>query len=170
MIVISSFVGVIAGILAFGSVVQGFRKLVLPYLYLPKLKKPDQPQIVLSAQHMNSPDIPPLQGKTILTTGIVISHFDSLERSVTIHGFPFSIGGFIECQLADDEHTPVETLDLISVIGTATSNIIREDATGRLHLNGCHIRRPSLSNRIRHWLINGPIGGPIREWWYFGRI
>lgn len=39
-----------------------------------------------------------------------------------------------------------------------------------LRLDDCQIRRPALIDRMSHNIIDGRISGPLRHWWYFGRI
>ena len=165
--ILSSLLGVIAGIIAIVGALVVWYTFVKRYSSLPKLKKSDGQPIVLGVQHCESPSEPELKGKQVVVTGI-IRVVDSQARSFELHAFPFSVRVTIVCELGADDGARLNPLDLVSVIGTADDNIKHDDSRCRLHLKHCQVRRPAFSDRIRHWLVNGPIGGPIRQWWSFG--
>lgn len=165
--ILSSIVGVIAGIIAIVAALVAWFKIVKRYSSLPKLKRSDGEPIVLGIQHCESPSEHAVKGKQIVATGIV-TESPSQTDTMRLHAFPFSVRATISCELAPDEPARPRPLDLVSVIGTAADDIDCVDTRCRLRLKSCYIRRPAVSDRIRHWLLNGPIGGPIRQWWYFG--
>jgi hypothetical protein len=123
--------------------------------------------LLLGVQHCESPGQYQLDGRTVVATGIIVA-LDEEARTLELYGFPFAVRSRAVCQLAADEKTKVEPLELVSIIGLSKGNMEDKGSRCTLHLVECHVRRPSFADRIRHWLINGPIGGPLRYWWYFG--
>ncbi len=144
-------------------------KFVLRYSKLPKLAQSDEQPVILGVQHCESPSRFELKGKRVVATGIIFEPNRS-TRSVELHGFPFAVRVIVSCKFAADDHQfrQLQSLDLISVIGTAAEEIVEEGDRCRLQLTDCYVRRPAFFDRIRHWLVNGPIGGPLRHWWYLG--
>lgn len=135
---------------------------------LPRRKKSEPKPLYLGVQHCESPDRYKLDGKLVGVTGIIL-YLDEKAGTLELYGFPFAVRSRVTCELAADEKTKVEALQLVFVVGTAVGNAHPDDNSRcLLHLKDCHIRRPSFANRVRHWLINGPIGGPLREWYYLG--
>ena len=111
--IVSSIVGVMAGLFAIIGVLIVRFKFVWRYSSLPKLKRSDDQPIVLGVQHCRSPSEHEIKGKQVVATGIIMA-LDSHSNSFTLYGFPFHVRAAIICELAADERARLDSLDLIS--------------------------------------------------------